>query len=105
MIRAEPLANTKSNIESLMDKGEDEQFRQGGSLRDAVSVAMRNYLKELDGLVGPRFHLLARSQAMDGHRCDLGPIVTIRQFLGKSVFFAQRAHGLPLFFAANNAQW
>lgn len=49
MIRAEPLANTNSGIESRMDNDEQGQFRPGDSLRDAVSIAMKHYLKELDG--------------------------------------------------------
>jgi Fis family transcriptional regulator len=50
MTRAEPLANTGSNTESLsQESNSDEQFKHGDSLRDAVTIAMRNYLKELDG--------------------------------------------------------
>ena len=47
MTRAETLIDTQDN----KDPGDEgrEQFRQGGSLREAVAIAMRNYLKELDG--------------------------------------------------------
>ena len=52
MTRAEPLADTGSNNESLLQEIDgDEQFRQGGSLRDAVTLAMQNYLTELDGQI------------------------------------------------------
>ena len=53
MTRAEPLVRTHSSSGSLLPKNKSdstaEQFKQGDSLRDAVTIAMQNYLKELDG--------------------------------------------------------
>jgi Fis family transcriptional regulator len=51
MIRAEALANTPTDTDHPEENGDLEQdhFTQGGSLRDAVTIAMKNYLAELDG--------------------------------------------------------
>ncbi|MEH6569113.1 MAG: DNA-binding transcriptional regulator Fis [Halioglobus sp.] len=49
MTRAEPLIETPSNTERDLSEDTPEQFKHGGSLRDAVTIAMRHYLKELDG--------------------------------------------------------
>jgi len=45
MTTANPLASTQTDS----DMDAQEQFNQEGSLRDAVTVAIQNYLKELDG--------------------------------------------------------
>lgn len=49
MTMADSLANTQTSTDSVTGVEEQEQFRQGDSLRDAVTIAMRNYLTELDG--------------------------------------------------------
>lgn len=49
MTRAEPLIETHSSTERDFSEDTPEEFKQGGSLRDAVTIAMRHYLKELDG--------------------------------------------------------
>ncbi len=52
MTRAAPLTGDQSGMDKLSNKSDDnteEYFIQGDSLRDAVTVAMRNYLRELDG--------------------------------------------------------
>jgi Fis family transcriptional regulator len=53
MTRAEPLVHTQSDSGSLLHKNESggtaEQLKRGDSLRDAVTIAIRNYLRELDG--------------------------------------------------------
>ena len=51
MTRAQPLTdNTHTHTESPLHNGEvDKPFKQGDSLRDAVTIAMQHYLKELDG--------------------------------------------------------
>jgi Fis family transcriptional regulator len=51
MTRAQPLTDdTSTHSDSPLQSGEmDKQFEQGHSLRDAVTVAMQNYLRELDG--------------------------------------------------------
>ena len=51
MTRAQPLTdNTDTHSDSPLQTGEmDKQFKPGDSLHDAVTVAMQNYLRELDG--------------------------------------------------------
>ena len=50
MIRAEPLDTTGSNDEQFdTNKQTQEPLVQNQSLRDSVSIAVRHYLKELDG--------------------------------------------------------
>ena len=49
MRRPEPLANTLDRNDSITAANEQDQLKDGDSLRNAVTVAMRNYLKELDG--------------------------------------------------------
>ncbi|MEH6582606.1 MAG: DNA-binding transcriptional regulator Fis [Halioglobus sp.] len=53
MTRAEPLINSEKNSGNFANNNEaedgQEAFQQGGSLRDAVTLAMANYLKQLDG--------------------------------------------------------
>ncbi|MEH6591071.1 MAG: DNA-binding transcriptional regulator Fis [Halioglobus sp.] len=50
MTRAETLSTTdNTNTDNAATADGREQFKQGDSLRDAVAIAVRNYLKELDG--------------------------------------------------------
>lgn len=51
MTSTEFLANTNPNSGTSTDDSDDgqEQFKHGGNLRDAVTIAMQQYLKELDG--------------------------------------------------------
>ena len=53
MTRAEPLAHAQGSSESQMNNNPGgpgaESFTHGTSLRDAVTIAVGNYLKELDG--------------------------------------------------------
>jgi Fis family transcriptional regulator len=50
MTRAETLnTNDQGNNENAATADDREQFKQGDSLREAVAIAVRNYLKELDG--------------------------------------------------------
>ncbi len=51
MTSTEFLANTNPNSGTPTDNSDDEQeqFKHGDNLRDAVTIAMQQYLKELDG--------------------------------------------------------
>lgn len=51
MTRTELLTNTQEPSDTQAGSGEEtqEQFKHGDNLRDAVTIAMQQYLKELDG--------------------------------------------------------
>lgn len=51
MTRADPLIDTHNSTTHNLSEDTPEQFTQAGSLRSAVTVAMRHYLKELDGQI------------------------------------------------------
>ena len=51
MTSTELLADTQEPSDTQLSSKEDgrEQFKHGDNLRDAVTIAMQQYLKELDG--------------------------------------------------------
>lgn len=51
MTSTELLADTQEPSDTQLRRDEDsqEQFKHGDNLRDAVTIAMQQYLKELDG--------------------------------------------------------
>lgn len=62
MTRAEPLSpQVASNDETIIDQEETETAQQS-HLRDAVTTAVRNYLKELDGQMTTDFYQMVLAE-------------------------------------------